>query len=617
MHRLITLLILWQAIIAHANEVLQYKVAGESTSRVWLGALQRAAGEPNAPTDKPDMALRQSYEYTLTISQLSPTQFEAQWRDWRVQTELTPELKQLLEQITQLSPAYFRRDATGALEFHSTTGQEAWQRQAIASILYPFQFVRPDVKRTEWRTVEAHPSGRIVCRYRLVRQQKDGVQVYNKAVAEVLLSEEEKQMGKTHQIRGHLQYTIDSHGVILAVSGTLRERVQFQGLPASENDIKIDIRLERRTRLPSDSLQAKRMRLAQRKGEWFSLYAPPTPAEQEQARAQSHLQGTSQAQVLAELDRMLERVDKAETVPKEEQIALRLKLEAGLIVYGAPFLQELTQRLRQRTRDDDGFWLLIGVLSLSELPEAHDALLETFTLATNEPIQRGLAQQFSFLRAPRPAFVEALWKQARAMPHSEVQQILTMSVSNLARHIRGQASETYQAISAWTRAQLESAQDPPSQRFWLSVMGNLGDPTSIPLIEQYARRGDELTRLSAIDALSQQPAQEALPLLERLYPIEPSVVVREKMVQLLPSWWREPAVRRLLEQAAFNDPSPRVRKACVQGLGSLAANDKDALQLLVKIAETNSDASVRREAMIALAALHASGVQVPNVKATP
>jgi len=617
MRFILTLLTLWQTVLGFASESFQYKISGESTSRVWLSALQRVAGEPSNPTDKPDMDLRQQYHYTLTITPLSSTQYEAQWREWRVETELTPELKQLLQEIAQLSPVYFQRDATGALQFYSPTGHEAWQRQAVASILYPFQFVRPNPNRTEWRTEESHPNGRIVCRYRLVRQQKDGVQVYNKAVAEVLLSEEERQMGKTHQIRGHLQYTLDSRGVILAVSGALRERVQFQGLPASENETKIDIRLERRTRITPESLQAKRTRLAQLKGAWFSLYAPPTEAEQERARALSHLQGTSQAQVLAELDRMLARIDKAEPVPMEEQTALRLKLDAGLIIYGAPFLQELTQRLRQRTRDDDGFWLLIGVLSQSELPEAQDALLQTFTQATDESIRRGLAQQFSFLRAPRPAIVEALWKQARDMPPSELQQILTVSVSNLARRIREQASETYQSISAWARAQLEAAQDSPNQRFWLTVVGNLGDPAAFPLIEQHARRGDELTRLNAMDALSQQPAQDALALLERLYSIEPSVAVREKMVQLIPAWWREPTARRLLEQAAFNDPSPRVRKACIQALGSIAASDKDALQLLVKIAESNSDPSIRREAMITLAALRASGVQVPNVKAAP
>lgn len=616
MRYLLTLFLIWQAGAGFGQQAFHYAVSGESASRVWLGALQRAVGENAPPPNSPDLDLRQQYAYTLTLSQLEPAQFEAQWSAWRLQSALTPELKQLLEQIRQLAPVYFRRDATGALEFLSTS-QQAWQRQAIASILYPFQFVRSNSKATEWRVEEAHPSGRTLCRYRLVRQRNDGVQIFNKAIVEVLLSEQERQLGKSHQIHGYLQYAIDSQGVILSVSGSLRERVQLHGLPASENHLKINIRLERRTPLTADSLRAKRARLMQQKGTWFTLYAPPTEAEQELARAQSHLRGSSPAQLLAELDAMLTQIDQSKPVPMEQQTALRLKLDAGLIVYGEALLKELVQRLHQRLRDDDGFWLLVGVLSQSRLPEAQHALLDALDAATEASIQRGLAQQLSFLSAPRPETVDALWKRVREMPTGELQQILTMSLTNLARRIREQAPDLYQQICDWSRMQLEAASDAPNQRFWLIAVGNLGDPKALTLIEQYARRGDELTRLSAIDALPQYSPKNAIAVLERLYPLEPSVAAREKIVQLLPRWWDHTAARALLERAAMNDPSARVRKACVQALGSLASKHESALQLLVKIAETNSDPTIRREAMITLAALRASGVKVPNVKAAP
>ncbi|MCS7273039.1 MAG: HEAT repeat domain-containing protein [Fimbriimonadales bacterium] len=616
MRYLLTLLLIWQAGVGVSQQAFRYKVSGESASRAWFGALQGAIGETTPSPRPPDLDLRQQYTYILTLTQLTPTQFEAQWSEWRLKSELTPELKQLLEQIRQLSPVYFRRNATGALEFLST-GQEAWQRQAIASILYPFQFVRSDSKATEWRVEEAHPSGRVVCRYRLVRRRKDGVQIFNKAVVEVLLSEQERQLGKSHQIHGYLQYAIDSQGVIRSVSGSLRERVQLRGLPASESYLKIDVRLERRLPIAADSLRAKQARLAQQKGTWFTLYAPPTETEQELARARAHLRGASQAQLLAELDAMLKQVDQSNPIPPEQQIALRLRLEAGLIVYGTPFLRELVQRLRQRPRDDDGFWLLAGVLSHSRMPEAHKALLDALDAATEPSIQRGLAQQLSFLSAPRPETVEALWKRAREMPTGELQQILVMSLTNLAWRIREQAPSLYQQISDWSRAQLEAAPDAPNQRFWLTAVGNLGDPKALSLIEQHARRGDELIRISAIDALQRYAPKDAIPILERLYPLEPSVAVREKMVQLLPQWWEDAAARALMERAALNDLSSRVRKACIRALGSLAPKHRDALQLLVKIAETDFDPAVRREAMITLAALHASGVEVPRVKAVP
>lgn len=619
MKRVYSVLYLFSCLASYsfAQEAYRYSVAGESQSRAWFSALQRAAGESEVSNASPDIELRQRYRYSLTVSRLGNGSYEARWSDWRADNATSTEMSQLLEQIQSLSPAYYRLSETGALEFFSPTGREAWQRQAVASILYPFQFVRPKNASREWRTEEWHPSGRIVCRYRLVREEKDGVRVYNKAIVEVLLTPEERQVGKSHQIRGHLQYRMDAAGVIQSISGTLREQIEVYGTPASQNEVKYDIRLQSHTRLSHTNLQAKRERLARLQGAWFNLYAPPSESEQEQARALSHLRDTSQTQVIAELDALLARVDKAESIPAAEQNKLRLKLDAGLIVYGAPFLNELKTRLQARPRDDEGFWLLTGVLSQSSAPEAQKVLVEVFLQSTSEAMRRGIAQQVAFLRAPHRETIETLWKQARAMPFSELQQVLLVSLSNLARRLREQAPELLREMSAWYISQLQAAQDAPAQQFWITALGALGDPDSLLTIEQYARRGEELTRLSAIEILGYQPPQAALPLLERLYTIEPAAAVREKMVQLLTNWWNMPEACALMEKAAFNDPAMRVRKACVQSLRLLAAQHEDALQLLVNIAETNSEPTIRREAMIALAALRASGVSVPNVKAAP
>lgn len=600
-----------------AQEAYRYSVAGESQSRAWLSALQRASDRSETSTAPPEIDLRQSFRYNLTLSRLGNGNYEARWDAWRVENATNAEMSQILEQIQSLAPTYYRLSETGMLEFFSPAGREAWQRQAVASILYPFQFMRSKDAPREWRTEEWHPSGRIICRYRLVREEKDGVRVYNKAFVEVLLTPEERQLGKSHQIRGHLQYRIDAGGVVLSVSGTLRERVELQGLPASQSEIQLDIQLQSRTRLSLATVQARRTRLTQLQGAWFSLYAPPSETEQEQARAQSHLRDTSPTQVIAALDALLARVDKAESVPADEQNQLRLKLDAGLIVYGASFLHELTTRLQARPRDDEGFWLLVGVLSQSSKPEAQAALVEVFLQSPSEVMRRGMAQQFAFLRAPRRETLETLWKHARTMPFGELQQVLVISLSNLARRLREQAPELFREMSAWCASQLQAAQDAPAQRFWITALGALGDPDSLPTIEQYARRGEELTRLSAIEILNYQSGSAAVPLLERLYPIEPAAGVREKMIQLLKDWWDLPAARALMEKAAFNDSTLRVRKVCVQVLSALASRHEDALQLLVKVAETNSEPAIRREAMISLAALRASGVRVPIVKSAP
>lgn len=616
--RLLISIVLLHVLCAYtcASHAQVYRVQGESTSRFWLSALQRAAGAPNPASNTPDLDLTQRYRYQLILQPLGEQEtYVAQWRQWTVETELTPELKQFLEQIQHLSPAYFRRRRDGSLEFFIRDGMEAWQRQAVATILFPFQFVQPNLNRTEWQVEESHPSGNLITRYRLVRREKNGVQVYNKAVAEVRLSPEEKQLGKTHQIRGYLQYRINSQGVILSIEGQLREEVGLQGVPTSYTATRLTFTWKRSTTLKRTEMDTQRAVLSRLQGRWSSLYAPPTTEEQEIASAQALLSNTTPQHLLEQLDTMLSRIDQGASVSPEEQSTLQRKLIAALTLYKGSFVKDLINRLKRRTRADDGFWLLIGSLSQSEQPEAHRALVEAFDHFTDSSQRLGLAQQFSFLKAPTPDIVSQLWERAKAMSESDLKQVLVISVANLAR--RMPSSEVYQAIAEWSRQQTRATSDNNEVRFWLTVLGALGDVESLSLLEHYARAGDEITRLRAVEAMGSLSSERALSVFEALYPLEPSAAVREKMVVASARWWPAPKARTLLERASMNDPAPSVRKACVRSLAQLAQNDPDALNLMVAVAETNSDASVRREAMIALAALRAAGVKVPPIKAAP
>lgn len=600
-----------------ANDLYRYQVSGVSSSKVWFTALQRAAGEEVAPSQTPDSLLTQRYRYALTLTQLREDLYEVHWGRWQVENEITPELKKLIEAIQRLSPVYSRRSPIGQLEFFALSTHEAWQRQAIASLLYPFQFVRPDTKLSEWRTEEAHPSGQLICRYRIVRREKDGSLIVNKVVAEVVLSPQERAMGKTHQILGHLRYHLNSRGVILSIKGTLRERVGLQGLPTSHVDLQLDIQLMHQGKLASKTALQKQERLAQLKGSWSSLYAPPTEAEQERARAESLLRDTTYEQLMQDLDAMLARFDRGESVPVQEQVSLRLKLEAAMVLYPQT-LEALLQRLRVRPHADDGFWLIVSALSQSDTEKAQNGLVATLVQAHDSDLRRSLAQQLTFLRAPRPETVQALWELVQSSPSDEARPTLILSVANLARRIRAQSPALSDSIVEWCLKQIKAAAEPDDQRFWLQVLGALGDAKAMPVIEQHARRGEEMTRLSAIEALANQAPSDALRLIETLYPLEPSAAVREKMVSLITEeWWQLSQAREFVERAAFQDVSPRVRKACVQRLGLLAVRFANALNLLVKIAETNSSRDIRREAMLTLAALHASGVKVPEVKSAP
>jgi hypothetical protein len=595
---------------------LTYQVAGQSASTFWQGALARAAGsEPHTP-EKP-LVLRQTYRYQLEqafLQNAGATLLLIEWGRWQADAASEQAFQDLLKQIQSLSPVYVRRQSTGALEFARPTDAPAWARQAIGSIIYPFQFVRDPKKRERWETQEAHPSGMIRCRYRLVKRDSKQT-IYNKAVAEVLLSPQEKQMGKTHLILGHLQYTFDAQGTLVRITGTLRERVALSGLPVSHVDTTLDIRLTARRRIPSEQLRALQQRAERTlaKARWNPLYAPPTAQEQEYARAQSLLQDETPESLLKALDRALATpAPLNDPAAQQSRLELQRKLEAGFTLYDAAFVQEVLKRFRARPDADDGFWLLLGVLSRANRPEAQNALLDALKESPSTEQQQAIARQLMFAETLREELLRDLWAFTRERAAGELQLLLALSLSALVG--RNPSQPLAQEVAQWCLQQLERADDPIA---WLNALGNLRRNETLPVLERHARTGNEQVRQTAVVAMGRFSPQDVLPVWQRLYEVEPAVAVRQAIVEQASQWWNAPAARQLLERVVFNDPEPLVRKAVVQALAPHAARDNEALNLLARIAETNSMPAIRREAMIALAVLRTEGVKVPPVRSAP
>jgi len=595
---------------------LTYQVAGQSASRFWQGALSRAAGGETTPEEAP-LTLRQTYRYQLeqtALQNADATLLHIAWSRWQTDAASEQAFQDLLKEIQSLSPVYVRRLPTGVLEFARPTDSPAWARQAIGGILHPFQFVRDPKRRQQWETQEAHPSGMTRCRYRLVKRDTKQT-VYNKAVAEVLLTPEEKQLGKTHRILGHLQYTFDRQGTLVRIRGTLRERVALSGLPVSHTDLTLDIRLTARRRIPSEQVRTLQQRAAQAltAARWYPLHAPPTEQEQEYARAQSLLQGETPQSLLQALDRALETpAPLNDPAAQQSRLELQRKLEAGFTLYDAAFAQAVIDRFRSRPNADDGFWLLLGVLSRASRPEAQNALLAALKESPSAEQQQAIARQLMFMETPREDLLRDLWAFTRERATGELQTLLGLSLSALVG--RNPDQPLAQEVAQWCLQQLERADDPIA---WLNMLGSLRRKETLAVLERYARTGNEQTRQTAIVAMSRFPAADALPIWQRLYEAEPTVAVRQAIVERAAAWWDALAARQLLERAVFNDPEPQVRKAVVQALATVAERDKDALNLLVRIAETNSMPAIRREAMIVLAVLRTEGVQVPPVRSAP
>jgi len=620
---LLITVIIGEARTGIGNTQLVYQVSGQVRSQVWGGALNVLLGQPvdQASTQ----VVHQRYKHQVVLSSLHRDKdhfvLRAEWSAWRIEGKIPLEVQELLNQVVALSPTYVKRDAQGQLQFANPRADEGWKRQAIGSLLWPFQFVRPPSAGSEWRVRESHPTAHVVCRYRLIRTEKS-VRVYHKTVEMVLLDPEQKRMGISHQITGYLQYHIDSDGIIQSVKGTLRERMAISGMPSSENEMHLHITLQSKRPIRKETL-AKWRREAQSvfsRAVLYPLYAPATEEEQARLRAQSILGSTTPEQVLQKLVQLRQKLPESPQAQSEQLTQLSLKLGAALQLHPDKIIPALQQYLNESKEVDILYRMVLSVLCDSPHLDAQKLLINQFFQAEDREKQLAIARQISQIREPHEGVFDTLWKLAPTLQDEEVRKNLEISLSILARAMRQRHSAIVERFARWIAQNLEqvrTAGNEIEQIHWLAMAGNLGHPATLAGIEQLARAGGSRVRSAAIDALRFQEANQAIPIIEQLYPIEPDAFVRRQMVSTLVQWWGSEAARKLIEKIAFSDLDQGVRKACVSELANLAAQNQDALNLLVRIAESNSMSSIRREALIALGLLHSQGIKVPAVKASP
>jgi len=601
---------------------LEYEVKGRSRSQFWESTLLTIAGQPSKHFSP--FLIRQNYTYKLNIAYLMNIEqlaiFRLRWFDWQVSGDLLPEAQSLLREILRLSPTYVQQDMKGHLQFANLQAIEGWQRQAIGSILWPFQFVREGRNVPTWRVFEAHYSAPVICRYRLVKTDRF-IKIYNKAIEKVILSNEEKQMGKTHRFTGFLQYRFDSSGLLLSVHGTIAERVAMEGLPASYNEVCLKINLIRKNNINKSQLIKWRneAQTVLKQARLYSLYAPPTETEQEKQRARALLGSITVQQLLDELESYRQQLPESPQERSNILTQMALKLESAIVLYSDSILPEIKKILYKIDSANDVYWMLLGVLSNSSLMEAHLLLVDQIHQSGSTEKQSAAARQIAQIQKPSLRIFEILWELDEKIKHEEVRKQLEVSLSILARkiYLSKKNNELFNRFTAWVIQHLAKAvesQQEAEQIHWLIVAGNWGHPDTLPFIERIARAGTPNTRSAAIEALRHQNPDPAIKLLEKLYPLEPLAHIRQNMVDILSQWWQKDAARKLIEHAAFGDPEPSVRKACILVLTNIASKHRDALDMLVRIAETNSMPSVRREAMMALASLHAQGITVPPIK---
>lgn len=589
-----------------------YEVSGTSHSQTWM---------PEALSKELKLlpAISQKYSYTIQFTYLTPEKGkgwlqQAEWGNWQVDSKDKQPYAPLLQQILQLSPVYCRRGPDGQIYFFSETHREAWTRQAVAGILWPFQFVRPtNPHKMLWRVQEAHPSMPVLCRYQLVRRSKN-LSIYQKKVERVFIDQQLRSAGVNYQIEGRWEYRIDSSGLIVAIQGRQQEKTFLNGSLISKSIVKWNIRQVKVQKLAPSHVQRLILEAESRlrEGRWWALYAPLTEEENAIARARGILGNRTAEELLSQLDH-LNLSDESETA-RQQRTELSVQLEAATLLH-PKLVSVLAQRLQACQTADAMFWFIAGILTYSQNPEAQKVLVNSIMKETNPEKQAALARQIAFLSKPTKQTFETLWEWRKQLPVSELRDYLDVSLGSLARHLKATEPLLVAQFADWSTQHLQQAidrQDIPAQLHWLAVIGNIGDNSTLEITFRLLRSGTELVRKAAVESLRFQDARKALKEFLSFYLSEPAIPVREAIVQQAGEWWRHREAQQLIEKAVFGDPSVRIRLTCVKLLQKLSLSDTKALNLLVQVAERNSEERVRREAMIALAALHAQGIKVPS-----
>ncbi len=586
----------------------EYEVSLQSEARYPANPFETLSS-PSASTTPPTMVtLNSTLRYRLQLVALpTPSGWRrAEWRNWQITGAMPQDEWRRL--AAQVSSWYYRARPDGVVEILQTASDTLERHALRASATWFLQWVPPKTgKPHQWTSQEPYVSGDVVCEYRIERQTRTET-TYRKRF--VRFANPELGGGRTQTLSGELRYTLRNRdGVILSASGTLREATKFQDKTISESVNRLQMRLVReRPANPHQvrqwSAQLERQRAQARLRTVVSL---PTPEEERIARARSLLGQRTISELISEI----KALDSLSNPEQSQLITFQLALEGAFVLKPEPTRRFAQAHLAQATMPTPSVWVVLGALSADE--QASAVLLHTLLNNPNKEIQLIVVRQMALLSQVKPTEFSALWNHYQEETDLELRSAIGLTLSAWVSALPDSTTSPFLDHLQQQAEQAEAQGDETQWRYWIGAIANTRRPRFLPLLERWVRRGSEPIREAVTDALSPFVSPETTQLLMRLASIEPTPSVRAKIGQALcQRWTSAPEVRREVERLLFNDPDTGVRTALVEALVGVSANDADALRLLVRASRENSDEQVRRRALIALASLHAQGVQVPK-----
>jgi hypothetical protein len=483
-------------------------------------------------------------------------------------------------------------------------------RHLVRTLLALIQFVLPKkVKKGihQWVAQEADPSGRYIARYEFepgtdTRKNQSPIKSIHKMKLNYLSTRPNSHSNKnripTEFIPAGVligQFDV-KNGFLTALSGSQTQRIMIAGKEVGRADTLLQLTLTRNERIADDEISALRTIIALRKEttEPVSLWVRISKEKEETTIQRSELGQ-------ATLESLLYDLENAEETGKRSDTTLYLKFKAlvylhpeksatlGVLLISAP-PNSLTMRIISDALGN------VGHL------QAQEALVTAIRARLEEPAAvLKLLKSLGSADLPTRLAEETMRKLATSYPDWNISATAALSLGVMARKLVKTSPERSDRIIQWAISELNSSTTVNRKRLFILVLGNSGVVQALPAINKYVSDPSPGVRSSAASALRLIDSKKADELLTRFLLFDPAEKVRLEAVFAFSLRKFTPTVFDIHKQTFLKDRAEIVRLAALENIWNVHENFPEARRIVKQAADNDPSEEVRKAAKYIIA----------------
>jgi HEAT repeat protein len=234
--------------------------------------------------------------------------------------------------------------------------------------------------------------------------------------------------------------------------------------------------------------------------------------------------------------------------------------------------------------------------------QAQEALVTAIRARLEEPAAvLKLLKSLGSADLPTRLAEETMRKLATGYPDWNISATATLSLGVMARKLVKTSPERSDRIIQWAISELNSSTTVNRKRLFILVLGNSGVVQALPAITKYVSDPSPGVRSSAASALRLIDSKKADELLTRFLLFDPAEKVRLEAVFAFSLRKFTPTVFDLHKQAFLEDRAEIVRLAALENIWNVHENFPEARRIVKQAADNDPSEEVRKAAKYIMA----------------